>query len=127
MKPHPDSILIFNKIKKDSGLNDAALKLIGITPEKLTTAYKQCLDNKLSRNVAIRTVFSMWKNGHPEAEPSSVKANDMELMGFFLTPYNTWKHKQYSDIEIGITQLKHMSFEEIEALVIKKKGNEQTK
>lgn len=128
MKPHPDAVIIFNKIKKDSGLNDEALALIGITPQKLTTSYKQCVSKGLSRRKAMETIFKLWKQSDPEIKEitGKVSAKEMDMMGFELTPLQIWKHTK-TGVEISKEALNQLSFEEIEAKVLNKMNESGTK
>lgn len=59
---HPESAIIFNRIKQSSNLNDEALSLLGITKDKIDTAMVQCIKAGLSKKKAMDTIFNLWKN-----------------------------------------------------------------
>lgn len=126
MIQYTESHILYNQIKKDSGLNDEGLKLIGITQPKLNEAIHQCISKGMSRKVAMRTVYHLWLRADKNVQDRPPTNKEMTLLGFELKDMQ-WVHMDYPDIVITPEQQIKMSFKDIENMILSKQNNGKEK
>jgi hypothetical protein len=118
---YTESHILYNKVKKESGLTDDALTLLGITQSKLNDAIHQCISKGMSRKVAMRTVYSLWLKANPDVQAKPATNKEMCLMGFELKDMQ-WVHMDYPDIIITSEQQINISFKDVEDIVLAKQN-----
>lgn len=122
MKYPTETTIVYDKIKKESKLNDEALALIGINKDKINKAIDQCISRGFSRKKAMQFVYNLWKKSNPDTKPAAPTAKEMTMMGFvMLSDRDRWKHTE-TGIEIASTTLEYLLFSEVEAMVLNEKN-----
>lgn len=113
MKYSEEASILYNKISKESGMNEEALILIGINKQMLSDALKACIDRGVGRKAAISIVYNTWLRSNPAHTDGLTSPSDKELklMGF-INKGNQWIHS--CGVKYTIDDIKNKSFRDIE-------------
>lgn len=118
MKYKKEINALMDKIRSESRMSDDQLSILNVTPSSLEKAIEAMVRSGKTKPHAVKALYGLWKDSAPK--PAHATDKEMILMGFYMSPQNTWIHK---DVPLSITEdlRLQLSFNDIENMVLQNK------